>query len=66
MKLGSVEEVEETGSESESELFGCILAFQVNTAQSLLTVYIYTTNVNYEGKKLGRLAVRTVFPSAEK
>ena len=46
MKLGSVEEVDGTGSESESELLGCILAFQVNTAQSLLMVYIYTVNVS--------------------
>ena len=44
MKLGSVGEVEGTSSESESELLGCILAFQVNTAQSLLMVYIYRVN----------------------
>ena len=46
MKLGSIGEVEGAGSESESELLGCILAFQVNSAQSLLMVYIYTANVS--------------------
>ena len=55
MKLGSVEEVGGTGSESELGSFECILAFlvfQVNIAQSLLTVYIYMV-ILYEEQGMG-------------